>query len=270
LCGFQRLRKAAFDLRQDGSHLVLVNTALYSDFWNKALFVCLFIFAAFGKEAAVLEYLIHTSVKGIDLTFLTDEKCFSPRHIDFGTLAMLIHAELEQGKKVLDLGCGYGAVGIVCAKFTGAENVVLSDMDENALSLARENAQRNGVPGVRILHSDGLDAIPDHDFDLILCNPPYHTDFSVAKRFIEGGYRRLKTGGKLLMVTKRREWYKRKFIAVFGGVTIFEHDGYFVFLGVKFENIFSNSEFCPPCTDKTPHFSKKPNKEYAKMENHPD
>lgn len=61
----------------------------------------------------------------------------------------------------------------------------------------------------------------------------------------------MKTGGKLLMVTKRREWYKRKFIAVFGGVTIFDHDGrYFVFAGEK--------------------RSKQPEKEHAKMDHHPD
>ena len=163
-----------------------------------------------------MENLIQTSVKGIDLTFCTNERCFSPKHIDRGTLAMLAHVDFEQGQKVLDLGCGYGIVGTVCAKFTEPENVVMSDVDEHALTLARENAEQNGVPGVRIVHGDGFDAITDHDFDLILSNPPYHTDFSVAKRFIEGGYRRLVTGGKLLMVTKRREWYKRKFIAVFG------------------------------------------------------
>ena len=206
--------------------------------------------AAFGKEAAILENLLHTSVKGINLTFRTDEKCFSPRHIDFGTLAMLAHANFQKGHKVLDLGCGYGVVGIECAILTGPENVVLSDIDVHALSLAQANAEQNGVPEVKIVHSDGFDAIPDCDLDLILSNPPYHTDFSVAKRFIEGGYRHLKTGGQMLMVTKRREWYKRKFIAIFGGVTIFEHDGYFIFVGEK--------------------RSKKPNKNHAKMVHHPD
>jgi len=211
---------------------------------------CRFNYAAFGKEAAVLENLICAFICGDKFTFRTDESCFSPRHPDRGTLAMLAHVDLEQGQKVLDLGCGYGVVGIVCANFTGPENVVMSDIDDHALTLTRENVVRNGVPGVRIIHSDGCDAINDRDFDLILSNPPYHTNFSVAKRFIEGGYRHLKIGGKLLMGTKRREWYKRKFIAVFGGVTIFEHDGYFVFVGEK--------------------RSKKPNKEYAKMDHHPD
>lgn len=198
-----------------------------------------------------MEYLIHTTVKGVDLTFATDGKCFSPRHVDLGTLALLAHADVQKGRKTLDLGCGYGAIGIVCAKLSGAESVTMSDIDEHALALARENAERNGVPGVKILRSDGFDAIPDSDFDLILSNPPYHADFSVAKRFIEGSRRHLKNGGKLLMVTKRREWYKRKFIAVFGGVTIFDHDGgYFVFAGEK--------------------RSKQPEKEHAKMDHHPD
>ena len=70
-------------------------------------------------------------------------------------------------------------------------------------------------------------------FDLILSNPPYQTDFSVAKGFIEKGFNRLKIGGKLYMVTKRRAWYKNKMISVFGGVEIRETDGYYVFIAER-------------------------------------
>ncbi|NCU26429.1 methyltransferase, partial [Candidatus Nomurabacteria bacterium] len=70
-------------------------------------------------------------------------------------------------------------------------------------------------------------------YTLILSNPPYHTDFSVAKHFIEKGFNRLVLGGRMVMVTKRRDWYRNKFIAVFGGVSIREKDGYFVFAAEK-------------------------------------
>jgi 16S rRNA (guanine1207-N2)-methyltransferase len=98
---------------------------------------------------------------------------------------------------------------------------------------ARRNAERNGVGGVSIFLSDGFTDVDASGFDMILSNPPYQTDFSVAKGFIEKGFNRLKIGGKLYMVTKRREWYKNKIISVFGGVEIHETDGYFVFIAQR-------------------------------------
>ena len=66
-----------------------------------------------------------------------------------------------------------------------------------------------------------------------MSNPPYHTDFSVAKEFIEGSYKHLQKGGCLVMVTKRFEWYKNKIKSVFGGVRWTESNGYFVFRAEK-------------------------------------
>ena len=82
---------------------------------------------------------------------------------------------------------------------------------------------------VRVFVSDGFRDVDASAFDLILSNPPYQTDFSVAKGFIEKGFNRLKVGGRLYMVTKRREWYRNKLVSVFGGVEIRETDGYYVF-----------------------------------------
>jgi len=146
---------------------------------------------------------------------------------------MLSALSLSPGEKLLDLGCGYGVVGIYAAKILGAESVVMSDINPLALDCARQNAARNGVDGVTICQSDGLREIKEAGFARILANPPYHTDFSVAKHFIEKGFNRLCLGGKLLLVTKRRDWYKQKCIAVFGGVQIQEIDGYFVFTAEK-------------------------------------
>lgn len=165
---------------------------------------------------------------------------FSPEHIDRGTIAMLSHVHFASGMRIMDLGCGCGVVGIAAAKIAGEENVFMSDADPNAVEIARRNAERNGVGGVSLYISDGFQSVDASGFDLILSNPPYQTDFSVAKGFIEKGFNRLKIGGKLYMVTKRREWYKNKLIAVFGGVEIRETDGYFVFIaerrGLRYAN----------------------------------
>jgi 16S rRNA (guanine1207-N2)-methyltransferase len=146
---------------------------------------------------------------------------------------MLSLVELSDADKVMDLGCGYGAAGIWAAKAIGQEKIVMSDKDEKCVALSKENAVMNGVGDIKIILSDGFENIQDKDFSLILSNPPYHADFSVPKRFIEKGFNRLAVGGKMYMVTKRKDWYKNKLTAIFGGVKISEIDGYYVFCAEK-------------------------------------
>ena len=163
----------------------------------------------------------------------TGDYYFSPKGIDKGTLFMLSKVQITEEDKVLDLGCGYGVVGIFVGKVIGEKNVVMSDISEEALALTNANLVRNGLTGVKVIKSNGLKDIPEKDFTLILSNPPYHADFSVAKAFIEDGYKRLAFGGKLIMVTKRLIWYRNKLTAVFGGVKVYEQDGYYVFVAEK-------------------------------------
>lgn len=170
---------------------------------------------------------------GVPLQFETDRALFSPDAVDAGTLAMLSEVELSPEDKLLDLGCGYGATGILAGRLIGPERVVLCDISERAAEYARRNAERNGVPELDIRVSDGLSRIPERGFTLILSNPPYHTDFSVAKRFIEGGFQRLALGGRMVMVTKRLDWYKNKLTAIFGGVRVSRVDGYYVLTAEK-------------------------------------
>ncbi|MBU3105751.1 class I SAM-dependent methyltransferase [Clostridium gasigenes] len=177
--------------------------------------------------------MINLELNNIKLEFETSDKVFSPSNIDKGTLAMLSQVEFNKNDKILDLGCGYGIVGIFASKLIGAENVIMCDLSPDAVELSKSNATNNGIIDLQIIQSDGLDNITDNNFSLILSNPPYHVDFSVPKKFIEQSYKRLITGGKMYMVTKRKDWYKNKLISVFGGVVIVEIDGYYVFMAEK-------------------------------------
>jgi len=184
---------------------------------------------------------IKTTIKDIDLLFDTNERCFSPIRIDNGTIAMLSKLEIEAGMKVLDLGCGYGVVGILAAHFTQPELVFMVDVDTNAVEISRTNAEKNGVSGVNIVKSDAFDNLVETGFDLIISNPPYHTDFSVAKSFIEKGFNRLNVGGTMFMVTKRLEWYKNKITSIFGGVMVYPIGGYYVFKAIKKQRNYAKS-----------------------------
>lgn len=177
--------------------------------------------------------MISAEIKNISLKFETDPSNFSPNGVDGGTLAMLSAVDFSAGDKVLDLGCGYGVVGILAAKLIGQENVVMCDISESAVKQAKINAALNGVPNTDIKISDGLRGVAESGFTLILSNPPYHADFSVPKRFIEDGFKKLAVGGKFVMVTKRLEWYKNKLTSFFGGVSVREINGYYVFISEK-------------------------------------
>lgn len=157
---------------------------------------------------------------------------------------MISKIEFKADDKVLDLGCGIGVVGIVASK-SNCQGVVMSDISDEALSLSEKNVLLNKANNIKIIKSDGLNNIKDTDFTLIITNPPYHVDFSVPKQFIEMGYKRLVTGGKMFMVTKRKTWYENKLTSVFGGVKVFEIDGYFVFMAEKRNNIIKRLDNKP-------------------------
>ncbi len=161
------------------------------------------------------------------------EGVFSPRNIDIGTKAMLKKVNINSGDKVLDLGCGTGIVGISIAKIIGVNNVVMADVDTMAIECSKRNLELNNVAGVNVVKSNGFDNINDKDFTLILSNPPYHTDFSVAKGFIESGKKHLIIGGRMILVVKRLDWYKNKMISIFGGVKVFEDNGYYILISEK-------------------------------------
>lgn len=176
--------------------------------------------------------MIIENINGIEIKLEAEEYYFSRNSVDCGTMLMLKNSDITPNDKVLDLGCGYGVVGIYSAKICISE-VVMSDILDEAIALSKNNVALNDVSNVSIIKSDGFERISNSHFTKIFSNPPYHTDFSVAKRFIEGSFEHLAIGGKLFMVTKRKEWYKNKIISIFGGVKIIEENNYYLFIAEK-------------------------------------
>ncbi|MBO7426383.1 MAG: methyltransferase [Clostridia bacterium] len=149
---------------------------------------------------------------GINFEFVTDTDVFSKSQVDFGTDLMISSAIRDLKERdakvwsILDLGCGYGVVGIVMKKvFKGAE-VTCVDKNKRAVGLAKENGKNNGVPLKACLESDCLSAIGDDEkFDLILTNPPVRAGKDTVFSFYEQSYEHLNEGGSIYVVLQRKQ-----------------------------------------------------------------
>lgn len=176
---------------------------------------------------------ITVEVAGVSMVLATAPQLFSPRYLDPGSRFLIESVTLTAEDRVCDLGCGYGPVGIWAAKTIGAEKVVMLDVDQDAVDLAAANALRNGVGDITIQQADGFNGIEEAGFTWILSNPPYHVDWNVPKHFIRKGFNRLRIGGKMALVIKRRDWYEQQLRTVFGGCLVTERDGYHVMIAER-------------------------------------
>ncbi len=142
------------------------------------------------------------------LTCHTDAGVFSRDHLDPGS-ALLLSAVSQgrsgdwAGQRVLDLGCGWGPVGLTLACRYPMARLVLCDINERALELARDNFASNGAQA-DFFAGDGLEDVPG-DFDLILTNPPIRAGKAVIYRFFAQGSQRLRPGGALYIVIRKQQ-----------------------------------------------------------------
>ena len=132
---------------------------------------------------------------------------FSHRRLDGGARALLNEMQIEPGMKILDLGCGSGAVAVAAA--LRAENVSVTAIDSNprAIEATGWAAAKNGVTNLQAtLDCDGS-SLTDASFDLVLANAPYFSNFRIAEHFARTSARSLIAGGTALFVTKTPGWY---------------------------------------------------------------
>ncbi|NJN16913.1 MAG: methyltransferase [Oscillochloris sp.] len=127
---------------------------------------------------------------------------FSADHLDPGTAFLLAHLEIPSGAQVLDVGCGYGPIGVAAAQL-GAAHVDLSDVNLLAVAAATANVAALGIPAA-VFAGDALDPLAGHSYDLIVSNPPFHAgrsiDPAMTTAFIKQSRAHLKPGGRLILV----------------------------------------------------------------------
>ena len=114
---------------------------------------------------------ITINVLGSNINMLTSSGIFSKDRLDKGTELLINSAIIKQDSKVLDLGCGYGIVGIAIAKNNSSTNVLMSDINERAVKISKKNIRFHKLNNLEVRKSNVFDAIPE-TFDTILLNPP--------------------------------------------------------------------------------------------------
>jgi len=169
--------------------------------------------------------------------FFTDAGVFSKDRIDKGSRLLLESVEPLTKERVLDLGCGWGAIGIIIARLYPQADVHLSDINPRAISLAKKNAKKNFV-NVHVHRSDIFQRI-DAQFDVILTNPPIRAGKKVIYEMIEKSYENLYSGGTFYAVVRTKQGansYGNELKKYFSSVEIVRRGGgYKVFRAIKDE-----------------------------------
>lgn len=144
--------------------------------------------------------LIKATIRGVHLELLTDAGVFSHRRLDNGTRLLAESMTVPAEGGLLDVGCGYGPLGILAGKLNPRIDVWMTDINERAVRLAEENARRNGV-NARVLRGDLYEPVRDRLFDVIVSNPPVSAGMrSVVEPLVSGAVSHLKPGGLLQLV----------------------------------------------------------------------
>jgi 16S rRNA (guanine1207-N2)-methyltransferase len=168
-------------------------------------------------------------LRGHTHTFSSRPGVFSWDHLDEATALLAEHMDVRLGDRVLDLGCGYGVLGVVAATLAGRTHpVTMLDVDSEAVRSATRSARAAGLDDARVLGSDIASAVLGEQFDVVVTNPPFHvgkaTDLEVPVQFIADAFEVLAPGGRLNLVANRTLPYEGAIRFLFKNITAV-HDG---------------------------------------------
>ena len=179
-------------------------------------------------------------LKGNTLSFTSDNGVFSKHTVDFGSELLVESYDIpEQFQKasLLDIGCGYGTMGLAYGKAYPELSIEMIDVNERALLLARENANKNGIHNVDIYESNLYDAVKKSQYEIIISNPPIRAGKIVVHTILEKAYDYLVENGQLVIVIQKKQGApsaQKKMEEVFGNCERIQWDkGYWILVSTK-------------------------------------
>ncbi len=179
--------------------------------------------------------MVIATIKGMQYEFLTCSGTFSPKGIDKGTFLLVENMRIKPHDDVLDLGCGYGTVGILAAERTDGK-VIMSDINSRAIELAKKNIKRNRLGNAEARHSNIFANIPEK-FDAILLNPPFTAGMDIVFAMLEQSKEHLKPSGTIQIVARHNKGgarLKAKLLELYGNCEeTAKEAGYRVYLSIS-------------------------------------
>src|SRR5438876_1110390 len=154
------------------------------------------------------EFKIQAFLRGKQYTFITDSSVFSKRRVDTGTRILIENMEIKSGDVVCDLGCGYGALGIVAADLASNGAAFLIDSNKRAISLAARNIRLNRVSNGIAQAGSMFNPVEGRVFNVILTNPPIRAGKTLVNKFIEESFHHMAKGGVFYLVARTRQGAK--------------------------------------------------------------
>jgi len=181
--------------------------------------------------------IVSTYLRDKRFKFMTASGVFSKNRVDLGTRLLIENMVLPKQGNVLDLGCGYGAVGIAAASFNSSLNVFLIDVNIRAIRLARKSAEINNVENVTVKRGCLYEAVEEVAFDCILSNPPVSAGMKTVRAIISEAPAHMNRKASLQMVVRSKIAGKRFccfFEEAFGNVGVLARgSGYRVLMSEK-------------------------------------
>jgi 16S rRNA G1207 methylase RsmC len=164
------------------------------------------------------DIIVKDTLRGHNLQFHTTWGLFSPKGIDEGSRLLLDHIEVNRDDNTLDLGCGYGPLGLTLAKLAPEGTSTLVDKDFVAVEYSQKNAQLNKINNTNIFLSNGFDQVERSDFDLIVSNLPAKTGKELYYLYFYDALARMNPGARFYVVTISglRKFIAKAFDEVFG------------------------------------------------------
>ncbi len=179
--------------------------------------------------------IIRTKLRGRSFEFLSSSSVFSKKKVDLGTRVLIESMALPNEGCVLDLGCGYGAVGIAAATSNSKLQIVMTDVNMRAIRLARQNVKANKIQNAQVRYGYLYDSVKNMCFNCILSNPPVSAGMDIVKAIIAGAPAVLAAEGTFQMVIRSKIGAKtlpEAFFEAFGNCAVLAREsGYRVLLG---------------------------------------
>ena len=177
-------------------------------------------------------------LRGFNFKFTTDNGVFSKNTVDYGSRALLDAVDLSEtpAGPILDMGCGYGPIGMTLAKLAPERQIDMVDVNERALVLAQKNCDLNQIQNVAIFESAEYQNVTAQ-YAAILTNPPIRAGKTVVQNILKGAYDHLLPDGELDVVIQKKQGApsaKQLMADTFGNVQIIHKDkGYYILQSIK-------------------------------------